>query len=100
MTNKCCGSKTALWLAGIGAINWGIYGVAGLMGKSFDLVTWITFGQTWLANIIFVVVGIAGIVALWGCKCSMCKVTTEPSCDSCEDGRCDVHGEKKVEVEM
>jgi len=74
MANKCGGSKTALWLAGIGAINWGIYGVAGFFGKTWDLVTWITFSQTWLANLIFVIVGIAGIVAIWGCSCAKCEV--------------------------
>lgn len=58
------------WLAysilSIGAINWGIYGISRLFNKSFDLVTWL--GQhSWmpLSNIIFTIVGIAGIYSIW-----------------------------------
>lgn len=56
----------AIVLAAIGAINWGLVGLFG-----FDLVAAIThagkFGETnVLSKIIYVIVGVAGVVALIG----------------------------------
>lgn len=56
----------AIVLAAIGAINWGLIGLFG-----FDLVAAITtagkFGNTnIISRIIYVVVGIAGVIALIG----------------------------------
>ena len=56
---------TALLLTGIGALNWGLIGLFG-----FDLVAAITtagkFGDTnVISRIIYVVVGIAGVIALF-----------------------------------
>ena len=55
----------AIVLAAIGAINWGLVGLAG-----FDLVAAIThagkFGDTnAISRIIYVVVGISGVIALF-----------------------------------
>lgn len=56
----------AIVLAAIGAINWGLIGLFG-----FDLVATITtagkFGDTnIISRIIYVIVGIAGVIALIG----------------------------------
>lgn len=56
----------AIVLAAIGAINWGLIGLFG-----FDLVAAITtagkFGETnVISRIIYVIVGIAGVIALIG----------------------------------
>jgi len=49
--------KLALILVIVGALNWGLVGIF-----SFDLVAWICGGSTtWLARIIFAVVGLAGL---------------------------------------
>ena len=79
MTNFCHGSKRtlgskegvamdtlAIVLAAIGAINWGLIGLFG-----FDLVAAITtagkFGDSnIISRIIYVIVGIAGVIALIG----------------------------------
>jgi uncharacterized membrane protein YuzA (DUF378 family) len=52
-------------LVTVGAINWGIYGVSRMLDKPFDLVTWLG-SVTWnpLSNIIFLVVGLAGLYSL------------------------------------
>jgi hypothetical protein len=48
---------TALLLAIIGCINWGLVGIF-----KFDLVAWICGGQTaWLSRVIYTVVGLAGL---------------------------------------
>lgn len=51
----------AYFLVVIGALNWGIYGVSRLIKRPFDLVTSL-LGTGVLSNILFILVGIAGIV--------------------------------------
>ncbi len=49
----------SLILVILGAINWLLIGIF-----AFDLVQWISFGVTWIPNVIYILVGIAGIVTL------------------------------------
>lgn len=54
----CVLDKTALVLAIIGGINWGLVGLF-----RFDLVAWLCGGAgTWFARIIYIIIGLA---ALW-----------------------------------
>lgn len=50
---------TALIIAVIGAINWGLVGLF-----KFNLVSWIFGDMTWITRIIYVVVGICGLYLL------------------------------------
>lgn len=50
---------TALVIAVIGAINWGLIGLFRL-----DLVEWIFGDMTWLSRIIYVLVGLSGLYLL------------------------------------
>ncbi len=47
--------QIALWLAIIGAINWG------LTALGFNLVDAITGNAVWLENLIYIIVGLAGL---------------------------------------
>ena len=55
MNNKAL-DYTALTLAIIGAVNWGLIGFF-----SFDLVAFIFGNLTWISRIIYAVVGVCGI---------------------------------------
>ena len=61
----------ALILIIVGALNWGLWGFF-----QFDLVAWIAKGNTtWLARLIYAVVGLAGVWSLGflsKCKCMCC----------------------------
>ena len=54
---------TALTIAIIGAINWGLIGFF-----SFDLVAWICGNMSWLSRVIYALVGLSGlyIISLYG----------------------------------
>ncbi|MCI8991388.1 MAG: DUF378 domain-containing protein [Eubacterium sp.] len=54
---------TLLTLVIIGAINWGLTGLF-----HFDLIAWIFGSYTWWARIIYLIIGIAGIllISLYG----------------------------------
>lgn len=50
---------TALIISVIGALNWGLIGLF-----KFNLVSWIFGDMSWIARIIYVVVGICGLYLL------------------------------------
>ena len=54
---------TALTIAIIGAVNWGLIGFF-----SFDLVAWICGNMSWLSRVIYALVGLSGlyIISLYG----------------------------------
>lgn len=61
----------ALILVIIGAINWGLVGIA-----NFNLVEFVFGGLTIISRIIYILVGISGIVLIYTatkCCCSFCK---------------------------
>jgi uncharacterized membrane protein YuzA (DUF378 family) len=54
----------AFWLVIIGALNWGFYGISRLVKHPFDLVTWAFSFSPTLANIVFAIVGLFGLVGI------------------------------------
>lgn len=58
MCNKCLDS-TALTLAIIGAVNWGLVGIF-----KFDLVAFLFGDLSWLSRIIYILVGLSGVYLL------------------------------------
>lgn len=66
-----CLNFLALILIIVGALNWGLWGFF-----QFDFVAWIASGNTtWLARLIYAVIGLAGVWSLGflsKCKC-MCS---------------------------
>ena len=55
MGNKCL-DGTALTIAIIGAVNWGLIGLF-----RFDLVAFLFGDMSWLSRIVYVLVGISGL---------------------------------------
>ena len=73
---KCgCGlSKIAYILVFIGAINWGLVGLGMLLGGSgWNVVKMILGGWPMIEGIVYLLVGVAGVMTLMGCKCKACK---------------------------
>ncbi|WP_423062578.1 DUF378 domain-containing protein [Candidiatus Paracoxiella cheracis] len=60
----------ALILVIIGAVNWGLVGIA-----NFNLVEFVFGGLTIVTKIVYILVGISGIVLIYSAAkcCSMCK---------------------------
>lgn len=70
MMNKggCPGHMISMWLVIVGAINWGLVGAF-----QYNLVNKILGSVTWLERIVYILVGLSGIVLIFGCKCKKCK---------------------------
>jgi hypothetical protein len=50
----------------IGGINWGLVGLGGFLGNSWNLVDMIFGANSGLANIIYIIVGVAGLYVIFG----------------------------------
>lgn len=82
---KCPGAIGGAILVLIGAINWGLVGVGSFIGSNLNVVNLLFGSWSWLENVIYIVVGTAGILLIVGCKCRKCCG------DKCEDDKCCDH---------
>lgn len=80
MHHKKCGAGWVVWaLLIIGAINWGLVGIAGFLESNWNVVN-LLFGN-WppIEWAIYILIGIAGVTTLFGgCRCKTCR-----SCENC-----------------
>ncbi len=87
---KCCGgsmcmlAKIGKYLLIIGGLNWGLIGAAMLMDKGADwnVVHMVLSGMPTLhlEGLVYLLVGIAAVMKIFGCRCSKC---TSGVCTSC-----------------
>lgn len=69
-------SVISLILVIVGAINWLLVGIF-----NFNLVDWITGSATWLASIIYILVGVAGIFLICWLVIRKCNMVTTSDTD-------------------
>jgi len=73
---KMCGLHWLGWiLVIIGALNWGLVGLGGFFGGNWNVVNWILGSWPVLENVVYVIVGLAGVSLLFTHKCKACKVS-------------------------
>ena len=85
MGRKMCGlHKLAVFLVIVGALNWGLIGVA-----NFNFVTFI-FGNNWATTLIYILVGISGLAMLTARRCCLggCKGSANCPNGACPSGNC------------
>ena len=76
---KCGPAKIAWILVLIGAINWGLIGLGYFFSANWNLVNLIFGRLMWLEALVYLLVGIAGVIVIFGCRCKRCK----EGCASC-----------------
>lgn len=86
---KCMTSKIGWTLMAVGGLNWGLVGVGMLLGSNLNVVNLLLGSMPTVEAIVYVLVGVATIMSMCGCKCKKCS---GGSCGACKDGVCDVHG--------
>lgn len=86
----CAVSKTIKVLLVVGGLNWGLVGLGMLLGKMGDwnVVNMILGSMSTLEAIVYLLVGIAAVMKLIGCKCKKCMAACS-SCSSCQAGGMD-----------
>jgi uncharacterized membrane protein YuzA (DUF378 family) len=84
MMHRCKGGCAVGKLAGllmvVGGLNWGLVGIGMFMNNNFNVVNLLLGRWPVVEAIVYIVVGIATVVSLMGCKCAKCKA----SCASCQ----------------
>lgn len=72
---EMCGcSKVAKVLLIIGALNWGLVGVGQFFNADWNVVHLLLGNWMWLESVVYIIVGLAGISKLFGCRCKKCVV--------------------------
>lgn len=84
-----CVSKT---LVIIGGVNWGLVGVGMLMGSNLNVVNMLLGSWPTVEAIVYVLVGVAAVIKIFGCKCAKCK----EACATCAAGASDSKMEGKM----
>ena len=82
MCNGKCGGMCACAMIGkilviIGGLNWGLVGVGMLMGSDWNVVHMILSFSTKVEAIVYILVGIAALMMIFGCRCKKCMGTCE-----------------------
>ena len=59
----------------IGALNWGLVGLGMLLGKmdTWNVVRMVLGSMPTVEGIVYLLVGIAGLMMLFGCRCKKCS---------------------------
>lgn len=78
----CVMSKIGKVLLVIGGLNWGLVGIGMFMGSNLNVVNMIVGSWPKLEALIYVLVGIAAIMKMIGCKCAKCKACMAGGMDS------------------
>ncbi len=75
-----CNAKCGCGMGGIlkvlliiGGLNWGLVGVGMLMGNNLNVVNMAFGSMPTVEAIIYIIVGVAAIVKIFGCPCKKCK---------------------------
>ena len=72
---KCLTAKIAGILVIVGGVNWGLVGLGMLLGSasSWNLVSMLFGSMPMIEAIVYLLVGVAAVMAIFGCKCHKCK---------------------------
>ena len=70
----CNTSKVIKFLLIIGGVNWGLVGLGMLLGSDLNVVNMILGSMPTVEAIVYVLVGIAAVMKIFGCGCKKCTV--------------------------
>ena len=60
----------------VGGLNWGLQGLGYFMGSNWNVVNMLLGGWPMVEAIVYVLVGVAAAMKLFGCKCAKCSSCT------------------------
>jgi uncharacterized membrane protein YuzA (DUF378 family) len=69
----CTVHMAAFWLMWIGAVNWGLVGVGGFLGKNWNVVGLLLGRWPQVEWIVYILVGLSALAMLMKDSCAMCK---------------------------
>ena len=84
MCNGKCGGgcvvhKTCKVLLYIGGLNWGLVGLGMWLGSDLNVVHLLLGTWPMVEGLVYVLVGVATVMQVFGCKCKRCMAACAPS---------------------
>lgn len=74
MNCKGCWAHKIVWiLLVVGGLNWGLVGIGMFMGSNWNVVAWLLGSVPMIEALVYVLVGVGGVMAIFGCKCKKCR---------------------------
>jgi uncharacterized membrane protein YuzA (DUF378 family) len=70
--HRCGPMKIAKILVVIGGLNWGLVGLGGFLGMDLNVVHMILGRAPAVEWVVYILVGVAALLKIFGCKCKMC----------------------------
>jgi uncharacterized membrane protein YuzA (DUF378 family) len=64
------------WLVIIGGVNWGLIGIGMFMNQNWNVVHMILGFSPTIEAIVYILVGIAAVMKIFGCRCKKCMSGT------------------------
>ncbi|MCC7160126.1 DUF378 domain-containing protein [Candidatus Nomurabacteria bacterium] len=78
----CCVHKVCKLLVFVGGLNWGLVGVGMLMGSNWNVVNMLLGSWPTVEAVVYVLVGVAAVLKLFGCKCKKCMEAHTACCST------------------
>ncbi len=69
----CSAHMLAWWLMWIGAVNWGLVGIGGFLGKNWNIINLLLGRWPQVEWVVYVLVGLSALFMFMKDKCDMCK---------------------------
>lgn len=80
-SGMCVTSLIAKILLIVGGVNWGLMGVGMLMDKDWNVVRMLLGAWPTVEAVVYILVGIAAVLKIFGCRCRTCAACCEAPAD-------------------
>lgn len=68
--------QVAYWLMIVGGLNWGLVGIGMFLGMDLNVVGIALGSVPYAEPVVYVLVGVAAVIGVFGCRCKGCSVET------------------------
>lgn len=68
----------------VGGLNWGLVGVGMLIGSDLNVINMLLGSWPTVEGIVYVLVGLAAIMKIVGCRCAKCQAASAACASCCE----------------
>ena len=87
--SKCCGGSCGGCIPAligkilliVGGVNWGLVGVGMLMDNDWNVIHMVLESLPKVEAVVYVLVGVAAIINIFGCRCKRCAGACGSCCD-------------------
>lgn len=68
----CSWSQISKYLLIVGGLNWGLVGIGMLMNSDWNVINMLLNSIPMVQAIVYILVGVAAVLSIFGCRCKTC----------------------------